>query len=78
MVAGWDRLLPEWFSRLHPRHKTPTGAILFTGALTLIVLVMANAGVASQEAFQLLNNGCRHHVRPHLSGDVRDSVVGAG
>ncbi len=58
MVAGWDRLLPEWFSRLHPRHKTPVGAILFSGALTLIVLLMANAGVASQEAYQLLNNGC--------------------
>ncbi|PYL52034.1 MAG: amino acid permease, partial [Verrucomicrobia bacterium] len=23
MVAGWDRLLPDWFSRLHPRYKTP-------------------------------------------------------
>src|ERR1043166_7473070 len=23
MVAGWDRLLPRWFSRLHPRNKTP-------------------------------------------------------
>ena len=25
MVAGWDHLLPEWFSRLHPRYRTPTG-----------------------------------------------------
>src|SRR5207244_2134843 len=23
MVAGWDRLLPAWFSRLHSRFKTP-------------------------------------------------------
>src|SRR5216117_1615051 len=23
MVAGWDRLLPRWFSHLHPRYKTP-------------------------------------------------------
>src|SRR5439155_26616834 len=22
MVAGWDRLLPIWFSRLHPKYKT--------------------------------------------------------
>ncbi|PZR73069.1 MAG: amino acid permease, partial [Chthoniobacterales bacterium] len=23
MVAGWDRLLPAWFSRLHPKYRTP-------------------------------------------------------
>src|SRR5213083_3514727 len=23
MVAGWDHLLPTWFTRLHPRYKTP-------------------------------------------------------
>src|SRR5947207_10420631 len=23
MVAGWVQLLPSWFSRLHPRYKTP-------------------------------------------------------
>src|SRR6266436_5127725 len=27
MVAGWDRLLPGWFSRLHPRYKTPVNKI---------------------------------------------------
>src|SRR6202008_2282123 len=34
MVAGWDRLLPRWFSQLHPRFKTPVNSILFVGALT--------------------------------------------
>lgn len=24
LVAGWDKLLPDWFGRLHPRRKTPT------------------------------------------------------
>jgi amino acid transporter len=27
MVAGWDHLLPEWFSQLHPRYKTPMNLI---------------------------------------------------
>jgi amino acid transporter len=56
MVAGWDRLLPDWFSRLHPRHKTPVGAILFIGTLTIFVLILGSAGVGSQEAIQLMSN----------------------
>src|SRR6185437_15929317 len=35
MVAGWDGLLPSWFMRMHPRHKTPTNSIIFVGAATL-------------------------------------------
>jgi amino acid transporter len=27
MVAGWDHLLPEWFSQLNPRYKTPMNLI---------------------------------------------------
>jgi amino acid transporter len=56
MVAGWDHLLPPWFSRLHPRYKTPTGAILFIGLLTIVALVAGSAGVGSQEATQLMSN----------------------
>jgi glutamate:GABA antiporter len=56
MVAGWDQLLPDWFSRLHPRHKTPVGAILFIGTLTIFVLILGSAGVGSQEAIQLMSN----------------------
>src|SRR5437660_502774 len=26
MVAGWDRLLPQWFSALHPKYKTPVNS----------------------------------------------------
>ncbi len=37
MVAGWDQLLPGWFSRLHPRYKTPINSIIFVGALTLAI-----------------------------------------
>ena len=56
MVAGWDRLLPGWFSRLHPKYKTPINSILFVGAVTLLLGLMNIAGVHAQEAFQLLDN----------------------
>ncbi|MGO9036373.1 MAG: APC family permease [Steroidobacteraceae bacterium] len=56
MVAGWDHLLPAWFSRLHPRYRTPVGSILFAGAVGILFSVLANAGTGSQEAFQLVDN----------------------
>jgi amino acid transporter len=56
MVAGWDRLLPEWFTRLHPRYRTPVNSVLFVGAVTMALAVAVNIGVGEQEAFQLLNN----------------------
>src|SRR5213078_4900255 len=34
MVAGWDHLLPSWFTRLHIRYKTPVNSILFVGLVT--------------------------------------------
>ena len=56
MVAGWDRLLPGWFTKLHPVHRTPVNSILFVGAATLAFGLAGIAGVARQEAYQLLNN----------------------
>jgi amino acid transporter len=56
MVAGWDQLLPDWFTRLHARYKTPVNSILFVGASTLVLGVMGLIGVGKQEAFQLLWN----------------------
>jgi amino acid transporter len=56
MVAGWDRLLPAWFSRLHPKYKTPINSILFVGAVTLVLGFFSLMGVHAQEAFQLLDN----------------------
>jgi amino acid transporter len=54
MVAGWDHLLPEWFTRLHSRYKTPVNSILFLGAVTLAGSVFALIGVGPQEAYELL------------------------
>ncbi len=56
MVAGWDHLLPAWFSKLHPRYKTPVNSILFVGGMILIAGVVSLAGVEKQEAFQILDN----------------------
>src|ERR1700731_4144393 len=56
MVAGWDQLLPEWFSRLHPRYKTPINSIVFVSALTLVIALSSQIGAGVQEAFQLIDN----------------------
>jgi glutamate:GABA antiporter len=56
MVAGWDGLLPAWFTRLHDRYHTPINSILFVGAVTLAFSIAGLIGVGKQEAFQLLWN----------------------
>jgi amino acid transporter len=54
MTAGWDHLLPEWFSRLHPVYKTPVNSILFVAVATLAASLAALIGVGPQEAYELL------------------------
>jgi glutamate:GABA antiporter len=56
MVAGWDSLLPAWFTRLDERYKTPRNSILFVGAATFVLSTLGLIGVGKQEAFQLLWN----------------------
>jgi len=56
MAVGWDHLIPAWFTRLHPRYRTPTNAIAFSCLLVLLLLGLANVGVHAQEAFQVLTN----------------------
>ena len=56
MVAGWDRLLPAWFSRLHARHQTPVNSIMLVGGCSFALAVLSNVGVGQAEAFQLLFN----------------------
>jgi amino acid transporter len=56
LVAGWDKLLPDWFTRLHPRFRTPVNSILFVSAITIALTLVGQAGVGVQEAFQLLEN----------------------
>jgi len=56
MVAGWDNLLPAWFTTLHAKYRTPVNSILFVGAVTLFMGIVGLIGVGKQEAFQLLWN----------------------
>ena len=54
MCAGWDHLLPKWFTRLHPKYRTPVNSILFLGGTTLAASTAVLVGVGEQEAFELL------------------------
>jgi amino acid transporter len=56
MVAGWDRMLPAWFSRLHGKYQTPVNSIILVGACSFGLSVLGNLGVGQAEAYQLLNN----------------------
>jgi glutamate:GABA antiporter len=56
MVAGWDDLLPKWFTKLHSKYRTPVNSILFVGAATLFMGIVGLIGVGKQEAFQILWN----------------------
>lgn len=54
LVAGWDHLLPRWFTRLHPTHRTPVNSILFMGGVALASSTAVLVGAGSQESFILL------------------------
>jgi amino acid transporter len=56
MVAGWNSLLPAWFTTLHPKYRTPVNSILFVGLVAVVFGAAGIAGVGEQEAFQLLDN----------------------
>jgi glutamate:GABA antiporter len=56
MVAGWDNMLPAWFSKLHPTHKTPVNSIMLVGASSFAIASLSLIGVGHAEAFQLLFN----------------------
>jgi amino acid transporter len=54
MVAGWDHLLPAWFSRLDQKRRMPVNSILLGGGFALAAAVVALVGVGAQEAYELL------------------------
>ena len=56
MVAGWDGVLPEWFTRLSPRYGTPTRSIAIIVTLALVAALGATYGAGAQEALQIINN----------------------
>lgn len=54
MTAGWDNLVPQWFTRLHPRWRTPVNSIGFVAVLVMLFILLSMLGVQEQEASQLL------------------------
>ena len=54
MTAGWDNLAPKWFTKLHPRRRTPVNSILFVAALAMALILLSLLGTREQEASQLL------------------------
>ncbi len=61
LAAGWDNLVPAWFTRLHPSWRTPANSILCSSILVFLLVVLANIGVHAQEAFQVLSNASLTH-----------------
>jgi amino acid transporter len=53
MVAGWDGLLPDWWSELHPTFRTPSKAIAVVTASMLVLGILSLLGAGNQEAVQV-------------------------
>jgi amino acid transporter len=77
MAVGWDDLLPKWFTRLHPRWKTPVNSILCTSGLMLLLVVLGSVGVHAQEAFQVLSNASLTHYELMYMAMFAIPMVGA-
>lgn len=56
MVAGWDHIVPQWFTRLDPRWKTPTRSLGVIVLASIVMGLLATYGTGAQEAFQILNS----------------------
>jgi amino acid transporter len=54
MVAGWDAVLPRWFTKLNPRYGTPVRSLLVIVGIAAVACVLASVDTGRQEAFQLL------------------------
>jgi amino acid transporter len=54
LVAGWDELLPNWFTELHPKFGTPVKSLAVIVATAAVFSVLASVDAGRQEAFQLL------------------------
>jgi glutamate:GABA antiporter len=77
MTVGWDALVPEWFTRLDARRKTPVNSILCAAAMVLLMVGMASLGVHAQEANQLLSNASLTHSELTYLAMFAAPIVGA-
>src|SRR5579885_2023749 len=53
-VAGLDSYMPAWLGRIHPRYRTPYGALIVHAIVSLFLVVMNFVGSGVQESFQRL------------------------
>jgi amino acid transporter len=53
-VAGIDRYLPESFGRLHPRWGSPYVALLTQAAITVVFVILGQAGTTVKGAYDVL------------------------
>jgi len=53
-VAGIDRYLPPAFARLHPRWGTPYVSLLTQAAVTVVFIVLGQAGTTVKGAYEVL------------------------
>jgi len=53
MVIGWDRLLPDWWSDLHPRFRTPVKALAMVTGACILVAFVSSWGAGGQEVIQI-------------------------
>ena len=42
-------MLPDWFTRIHPRWRTPVSSIVFVGCIVLLMSWVGVAGVGRKE-----------------------------
>ena len=55
MVAGWDAVLPAWFTRLNPRFGTPVLSLTVIVGIAAVFSLLASLGTGREEAFQVIN-----------------------
>jgi amino acid transporter len=53
MVIGWDGLLPEWWSHLHPKFRTPVKALAMVTGACILVAFVSSWGAGGQEIIQI-------------------------
>ncbi len=56
MVAGWDSILPAWFTKLDPRYRTPVRSLCVIVGVAALASLLASVNAGREEAFQVLQN----------------------
>ena len=77
MTAGWNHLVPAWFTRLHPKWRTPVNSIVCTAAVVFAFVLLASLGVHAQETYQLLSNASLVHYEVAYTAMFAIPLVGA-